>query len=211
QYLIGDLGLSRPANDIPQDNIIYGVISYIAPEIFKGIKFSKSSDIYCTGMIMWELTTGCKPFANVEHDVGLIYKIIDGKRPNITDDTPEDFANLMKKCWNPDPKMRPSATEVCEFFNSWSNMGMDAEYFDQAEKIRLELIKSKILEPDFNEKSHPKATYTSRSITFNTKPNNKLIEESINNKDNKLIEESINNKEYITMEYEFDINENYEI
>uniref|UniRef100_U9UD02 Serine-threonine/tyrosine-protein kinase catalytic domain-containing protein n=1 Tax=Rhizophagus irregularis (strain DAOM 181602 / DAOM 197198 / MUCL 43194) TaxID=747089 RepID=U9UD02_RHIID len=45
---------------------------------------------------MWELTTGCKPFANVEHDVDLIYKIIDGKRPNITDDTPEDFANLMK-------------------------------------------------------------------------------------------------------------------
>ncbi|PKC58017.1 kinase-like protein, partial [Rhizophagus irregularis] len=170
QYLIGDLGLSLPANDIPQDNIIYGVISYIAPEIFKGIKFSKSSDIYCMGMIMWELTTGCKPFANVEHDVGLIYKIIDGKRPNITDDTPEDFANLTKKCWNPDPKMRPSATE-------------DSEYFDQAEEIRLELIKSKILEPDFNEKSHPKAIYTSRSITFNTKPNNELIDESVNNKD----------------------------
>jgi serine/threonine protein kinase len=145
QYLIGDLGLSRPANDIPQDNIIYGVISYIAPEIFKGIKFSKSSDIYCMGMIMWELTTGCKPFANVEHDVGLIYKIIDGKRPNITDDTPEDFANLMKKCWNPDP-MRPSATEVCEIFNSWSNMGMDAEYFDQAEEIRLKLINQKFLD-----------------------------------------------------------------
>ncbi|RGB36603.1 kinase-like domain-containing protein [Rhizophagus diaphanus] len=149
---------------------IYGVISYIAPEIFKGIKFSKSSDIYCMGMIMWELTTGCKPFANVEHDVDINYKIIDGKRPN---NTPEDFANLIKKCWNPDPKMRPSATEVCEIFNSWSNMGMDAEYFDQAEEIRLELIKSKMLGPDFNEKSHPKAIYTSRSITLNTNPNNK--------------------------------------
>ncbi|PKY33321.1 hypothetical protein RhiirB3_452111 [Rhizophagus irregularis] len=88
----------------------------------------------------------------------------------------------MKKCWNPDPKKRPLATDVCEIFNSWSNMGMDAEYFNQAEEIRLELIKSKMLGPDFNEKPHPKAIYTSRSITFNTKPNNKLIEESINNK-----------------------------
>ncbi|CAB4429316.1 unnamed protein product [Rhizophagus irregularis] len=194
QYLIGDLGLSQPANDIPHDS-----------KIFKGVKFSKSSDIYCMGMIMWELTTGCKPFANVEHDVDLIYKIIDGKRPNITDDTPEDFANLMKRCWNPDPKMRPSATDVCEIFNSWSNMGMDAEYFNQAEEIRLEFIKSKMLGPDFNGKPHPKAIYTSRSLssltgspsilTFNTKPNNRLIEESINN------------KEYITKEYEFDINE----
>ncbi|GBC39049.2 kinase-like domain-containing protein [Rhizophagus irregularis DAOM 181602=DAOM 197198] len=89
----------------------------------------------------------------------------------------------------------PSAADVCKIFNSWSNMGMDAEYFNQAEEIRLELIKSKMLGPDFNEKPHPKAIYTSRSITFNTKPNNKLIEESINN------------KEYITKEYEFDINE----
>ncbi|CAG8604048.1 14630_t:CDS:2 [Rhizophagus irregularis] len=62
-------------------------------------------------------------------------------------------------------------------------MGMDAEYFNQAEEIRLELIKSKMLGPDFNEKPHPKAIYTSRSITFNTKP------------------------KYITKEYEFDINE----
>ncbi|CAG8612724.1 uncharacterized protein OCT59_012307 [Rhizophagus irregularis] len=83
-------------------------------------------------------------------------------------------------------------------------MEMVAEYFNQAEEIRLELIKSKMIGPDFNEKSHSKAIYTSRSlssltgspsiITFNTKPNNKLIEESINN------------KEYITKEYEHDIN-----
>src|SRR6266542_931254 len=50
------------------NNEIYGVIPYIAPEIFKGFKFSKKSVIYCMGLIMWELTTGCKPFANVEHD-----------------------------------------------------------------------------------------------------------------------------------------------
>jgi serine/threonine protein kinase len=58
------------------------VIPYIAPEIFKGSAFSKESDIYCMGMIMWELTTGCKPFANVEHDIKLIYKILDGERPH---------------------------------------------------------------------------------------------------------------------------------
>ncbi|PKK69671.1 kinase-like protein, partial [Rhizophagus irregularis] len=63
---IGDLGLSRPANDTSSDNEIYGVIPYIAPEIFKGSAFSKESDIYSLGMIMWELTTGCKPFANIE-------------------------------------------------------------------------------------------------------------------------------------------------
>ena len=42
-------------------------------------------------MIMWELTTGCKPFANIEHDIKLICKIIDGEHPEITSDTPEMF------------------------------------------------------------------------------------------------------------------------
>jgi hypothetical protein len=118
------------------------------------------------GMIMWELTTGCKPFANVEHDVNLIYKIIDGERPKITDDTPEDFANLMKKCWNSDPKKRLSAKKVCENLNLWANMEEDANQFNQAEEIRLELIKSKLLGPEFSEKPHSKAIYTSRPLSF---------------------------------------------
>jgi len=111
-WQIGDLGLSQPANNTLSSNEIYGVIPYIAPEIFKGAKFSKESDIYSMGMIMWELTTGCKPFANVEHDVNLIYEIIDGKRPEITDDTPEWCANLMKKCWDSNPLKRPTIFEI---------------------------------------------------------------------------------------------------
>ncbi len=47
--------------DTSLNNEIYGVVPYIALEIFKGAKFSKESDIYSLGMIMWELTTGCKP------------------------------------------------------------------------------------------------------------------------------------------------------
>ncbi|GET65166.1 uncharacterized protein OCT59_008040 [Rhizophagus irregularis] len=73
-------------------------------------------------------------------------------------------------------------------------MRMNAKYFNQAEEIRLELIKSKMLGPDFSEKSYPKAIYTSSLLSsligspsiipFVTKQNNRLealIEESNNN------------------------------
>ncbi|EXX57439.1 Cdc15p [Rhizophagus irregularis DAOM 197198w] len=76
---IGDLGLSQAVNSKTSNNEIYGVIPYIAPEIFKGSEFSKEADIYSLGMIMWEFTTGCKPFDNVKHDHNLIYKILDGE------------------------------------------------------------------------------------------------------------------------------------
>ncbi|GBB87124.1 hypothetical protein RclHR1_13580004 [Rhizophagus clarus] len=149
QYLIGDLGLSQPANNTLSNNEIYGVIPYIAPEVFKGAKFSKASDIYSMGMIMWELTTGCKLFANIEHDTEFIYEITDGKRPEITDDTPEDFVNLMKKCWNLDPKKRPSAKKNCETIKRWLTTKDDVIILNQVEVIRCELIESKIPGPEF--------------------------------------------------------------
>ncbi|POG74513.1 hypothetical protein GLOIN_2v1033498 [Rhizophagus irregularis DAOM 181602=DAOM 197198] len=111
-------------------------------------------------MIMWELTTGCKPFANVEHDHRLIYNIIDGVRPEITEDTPDHYANVMKRCWDSDPKKRPSAGEISNMCLNWYRQSNQA-----AELKRKELINSKKLGPKFSEKPHPKAIYTSRPIS----------------------------------------------
>ncbi|CAI2177061.1 8564_t:CDS:2 [Funneliformis geosporum] len=63
-WRIGDLGLLQHANNTTVDKF-YGVIAYVAPEIFSKKSCSKKSDIYSLGIIMWEVTTGCRPFANV--------------------------------------------------------------------------------------------------------------------------------------------------
>ncbi|RGB41409.1 kinase-like domain-containing protein [Rhizophagus diaphanus] len=55
---IGDLGISRSATESNNDNEKYGIIPYMAPEIFQGQKYTKASDIYSFGMIMWEFMTG---------------------------------------------------------------------------------------------------------------------------------------------------------
>ena len=115
-------------------------------------------------MIMWEFTTGRKPFANVEHDHKLIYEIIDGKRPEITMDTPECYANLMKRCWDSDPSKRPYIKEIRRIIGGWFRGEKKDEEFNQAEEKRLELIKLKKLGPEFTEKN-PEAIYTSRALS----------------------------------------------
>ncbi|CAB4428577.1 unnamed protein product [Rhizophagus irregularis] len=204
---IGDLGLSQPANDSLFNNEVYGVIPYIAPEIFKGAKFSKASDIYSLGMIMWECTTGCKPFANIEHDQNLIYNIIDGKRPEITEDTPEFLANFMKRCWDSDPKNRPTASEIYKTLDSYNQLtsivykGRSYEvHIQEADQKRLELIRLKKLGPEFTEKPHSKAIYTSRPLkSLYTNSSNSLTKSlfSVNSSNTK--------QGYISREYEFDI------
>ena len=113
---------------------------------------------------MLELATGYKPFANVEHDYKLIYQIIDGKRPEITDDTSECFADLMKSCWNSNPKDRPSIKKIRETVGRWFFKNKNLDQFKQAEEKRKKLMGSKKLGPEFNEKPHSKAIFTSRLL-----------------------------------------------
>ncbi|RGB38343.1 kinase-like domain-containing protein [Rhizophagus diaphanus] len=210
RWHIGDLGLSHPENDSLFNKEIYGVIPYIAPEIFKGAKFSQASDIYSLGMIMWECTTGCKPFANIEHDHNLIYNIIDGKRPEITEDTPEFLANLMKRCWDSDPKNRPTAWMITkmlpiEYHYSYYYFYIESieslyNEIREAEQKRLELIRLKKLGPEFAEKPHSKAIYTSRPIRSSYTNSSNSLTKSLSSVN------SLNTKQgYISREYEFDI------
>src|ERR1044071_9327538 len=69
--VISDLGISKSSID-NNDDEIYGVISYMAPEILQGNEYTKASDIYSFGMIMWELITGRKPFWDQNNEIELM-------------------------------------------------------------------------------------------------------------------------------------------
>ncbi|UZN99008.1 uncharacterized protein OCT59_000291 [Rhizophagus irregularis] len=96
---------------------------------------------------------------------GLVYKILDGERPEITEDTPECYANLMKSCWDHDPKKRPSIKVIRNTFGSWAFRGKNKAEFEQAEAKRKKLIELKKIGPEFAEKYHSEAIYTSRLLS----------------------------------------------
>src|SRR5437016_5631714 len=141
---IGDLGLCRQVVE-DNKNKIYGVIPYLAPEVLSGKPCTKESDVYSFGMIMWEFTTGKKPFHDRSHNHRLILDILEGKRPEITKDTPEFYADLMKKCWDPKPENRPSIKKINECLDGYTNnqCGKEEEkIIELAESKRQEIIKS---------------------------------------------------------------------
>ncbi|RIA80497.1 kinase-like domain-containing protein, partial [Glomus cerebriforme] len=106
--VIGDLGISKSAIE-SADESYYGIIPYMAPEILQGQKYTKASDVYSFGMIMWEFMKGRRPFWDRSHDAELIIEILDGLRPPINDtNAPEGYIELMKECWHSDPEKRPT-------------------------------------------------------------------------------------------------------
>ncbi|PKK76786.1 hypothetical protein RhiirC2_772105 [Rhizophagus irregularis] len=79
---ISDMGLCEDASNTNQNNI-YGVIPYIAPEVLKGESYTQAADIYSFGMIMYFVATGKQPFADRAHDEYLVLNICNGIRPEI--------------------------------------------------------------------------------------------------------------------------------
>src|SRR2546423_11597034 len=95
---LADFGLSRRLNEISNSNQdIYGVIPYIDPQHFKNKRASKKSDVYSVGVLLWEISSGQKPFKSDDdghYPVVLVYKILDGNRETPISGTPIDYINI---------------------------------------------------------------------------------------------------------------------
>ena len=71
------------------------------------------------------------------HNYRLILHILEGKRPEITEDAPEFHADLMNKCWNPKPENKSTtANEIRECFGVYNS-----EILELTESKHQEIIK----------------------------------------------------------------------
>ncbi|RIB25080.1 kinase-like domain-containing protein [Gigaspora rosea] len=127
---IADLGLSITANIElkslkSKSDGICGILPYIAPEVLDKQPYTKSSDNYSFGIIMWEILYG-KPVdfelnSMLQSKVQYQFQVCDGLRPPVRENTAICYKDLMKKCWHAEPEKRPSANEVYEIFLEWQN------------------------------------------------------------------------------------------
>ncbi|GBB84835.1 hypothetical protein RclHR1_01140024 [Rhizophagus clarus] len=112
ESVISDFGLCRPMDQSPTDKASYGVLPFVAPEVLLGKEFTEAADVYSFGMIMSEMISGEPPFVDREYDMNLALAICNGQRPQIPEYTPEPYATLMKRCWDPVPTNRPTTNEL---------------------------------------------------------------------------------------------------
>ena len=63
---IGDFGLSKGTSytELTRAGQVVGTIDYLAPELVRGEKATRASDIYALGCVMYECLTGRAPFAD---------------------------------------------------------------------------------------------------------------------------------------------------
>ncbi|CAG8493332.1 18457_t:CDS:2 [Acaulospora morrowiae] len=117
--MISDLGLCWSNSAFGEDGKIRGVLPYVAPEVLRGRPYTRASDVYSVGIIMYELWSGRRPFRGRRYDGTLALEICSGARPEISSDIPDYYSLIMQACWNGDPDMRPTSRDLEITFNGW--------------------------------------------------------------------------------------------
>src|SRR5436853_4192875 len=80
-------------------------------------RYTIASDIYSLGIIINEIICIIPPFNGEPQDHYLALDICRGRRPQIREEIPETLKELIKKCWDANPKDRPSIDEVDALIN----------------------------------------------------------------------------------------------
>ncbi|CAG8572068.1 5948_t:CDS:2 [Cetraspora pellucida] len=159
--LLSDLGFYKLSDG---DEGLYCVLPFTAPETLRNKLFTKESNIYSFGMIMWELAYCKKPFSDRAHNLDLAIDICEGFHPAFKSKIPKCYFDIMNQCLSLDPSMRPTAEQLYQTFGEWLCMlssvpnSYIAEQFQEAEE-GLSLFDNKF-------EVHPEAIYNSRYYNF---------------------------------------------
>ncbi|CAN6906022.1 unnamed protein product [Brassica oleracea] len=116
---IADFGVARVEAQNPQDMTgETGTLGYMAPEVLEGKPYNRKCDVYSFGVCLWEIYCCDMPyadcsFAEISHAV--VHKNL---RPEIPNCCPQSVANIMKRCWDPNPDKRPEMEEVVKLLEA---------------------------------------------------------------------------------------------
>ncbi|XP_060168992.1 probable serine/threonine-protein kinase SIS8 isoform X1 [Lycium barbarum] len=108
-----DFGLSRMKNStFLSSRSTAGTAEWMAPEVLRNEPSNEKCDVYSFGVILWELCTLQQPWGgmNPMQVVGAVG--FQHRRLDIPEDMDPAIADIIRKCWQTDPKLRPSFAEI---------------------------------------------------------------------------------------------------
>ncbi|XP_059619854.1 mitogen-activated protein kinase kinase kinase-like isoform X2 [Phlebotomus argentipes] len=108
---ITDFGLAREVYKTTRMSAA-GTYAWMPPEVIKCGTYSKASDVWSYGVLLWELLTGETPYKGFD-SLSVAYGVaVNTLALPIPKTCPEAWGKLMKGCWECDPHSRPSFKET---------------------------------------------------------------------------------------------------
>lgn len=108
QIKVVDFGIARiESSDLTQVGMVLGTPAYMSPEQFKGLVADRRSDIYSTGVILYQFLTGARPF--IGNPTTLMHKVL-SQAPvppsELNPEVSERLNDVVKKAMSKEPEDR---------------------------------------------------------------------------------------------------------
>jgi eukaryotic-like serine/threonine-protein kinase len=110
-----DFGLAKllAGSQLTKSHTSLGTAAYMAPEQLRGEEVGAQADIWSSGIVLFELLTGTRPFRG-EYSEALSYSILNEQPATITElrpDLPVEIDRIIKKMLRKDPLQRYACTD----------------------------------------------------------------------------------------------------
>lgn len=116
---ICDFGIARFGYDGGMTQKI-GTPNYMAPELIVSNSYDNKVDVYAYAMILYEMVEGIRAFKGLKLNEIFSCVVKGQERPEFTNCTPQPLKDLISRCWDQDPKERPTFEEIFYIFKEGS-------------------------------------------------------------------------------------------
>ncbi|XP_004366002.2 hypothetical protein CAOG_01131 [Capsaspora owczarzaki ATCC 30864] len=99
--------LNSSADSSPAGSSTAGTFGWMSPEVIRGSRVTRASDVWSYGVVLWEMLTREVPFNGVD-GLAVAYGVATGRLSlTIPATLPEPLAQLLRDCWASDACNRP--------------------------------------------------------------------------------------------------------